>query len=108
MVPPVTVRPASARFDRLDLWRGLAMVWMACFHFSFDLNQVHFIAPQDFSADPFWRHQGLCIVSRFLVGAGAGQAVAVEAGQAWRRFWRRWAQVAGCALLVSIGSYQMF
>ena len=108
MVPPVTDRPASHRFDRLDLWRGLAIVWMACFHFSFDLNQYRFIAAQNFYADPFWTQQRLCIVSMFLLGAGAGQAVAVDAGQTWRRFWRRWAQVAGCAVLVSIGSYVMF
>jgi uncharacterized membrane protein len=108
MVPPVTDRPASPRFDRLDLWRGLAIVWMACFHFSFDLNQYRVIAPQNFYADPFWTQQRLCIVSMFLLGAGAGQAVAIAAGQTWTRFWRRWAQVAGCALLVSIGSYLMF
>lgn len=109
MVPPVTAdHHAPQRFDRLDLWRGLAIVWMACFHFSFDLNQYRFIPPQNFYADPFWTHQRLCIVSMFLIGAGAGQAVAADLGVAWRRFWRRWAQVAGCALLVSIGSYQMF
>jgi uncharacterized membrane protein len=44
----------------------------------------------------------------FLLGAGAGQAVAVDAGQTWRRFWRRWAQVAGCALLVSLATIPMF
>ena len=108
MVPPVTDRPASHRFDRLDLWRGLAIVWMAGFHFSFDLNQYRIIAPQNFYADPFWTLQRSCIVSMFLLGAGAGQAVAIDAGQAWTRFWRRWAQVAGCALLVSIGSLFMF
>jgi len=47
-------------------------------------------------------------VSMFLLGAGAGQAVAIDAGQTWARFWRRWAQVAGCALLVSLGSLTMF
>jgi uncharacterized membrane protein len=108
MVPPVTDRAPSSRFDRLDLWRGLAIVWMACFHFSFDLNQYRVIAPQNFYGDPFWTHQRSCIVSMFLLGAGAGQAVAIAAGQTWGRFWRRWAQVAGCALLVSIGSYWMF
>ena len=108
MVPAVTDRPTSQRLARLDLWRGLAIVWMACFHFSFDLNQYRFIAPQNFYGDPFWTQQRFCIVSMFLIGAGAGQAVAIAAGQTWRRFWRRWAQVAGCALLVSIGSYQMF
>ena len=105
MVPVVN---SSQRFDRLDLWRGCAMVWMACFHFSFDLNQYRFIPPQNFYGDAFWTTQRLCIVSMFLLGAGAGQAVAIDAGQTWTRFWRRWAQVAGCAVLVSIGSYLMF
>src|SRR4051812_7305102 len=108
MVPPVTDRLASPRFERLDLWRGLVIVWMAGFHFSFDLNQYRFIAPQNFYADPFWTQQRFCIVSMFLLGAGASQAVAVDAGQTWRRFWRRWAQVAGCALLVSLATIPMF
>jgi len=108
MVPLVTNRLPARRFDRLDLWRGLAMVWMACFHFSFDLNDYHFIARQDFYGDPFWTLQRQCIVSMFLLGAGASQAVAVDAGQTWARFWRRWAQIAGCALLVSLGSMLMF
>jgi len=84
------------------------MVWMAGFHFSFDLNEYHFIARQNFYGDPFWTLQRQCIVSMFLLAAGAGQAVATDAGQTWTRFWRRWAQIAGCALLVSIGSMQMF
>jgi uncharacterized membrane protein len=105
MVPVVK---SAQRFDRLDLWRGCAMVWMAGFHFSFDLNQFGFVPAQNFYDDPFWTTQRLCIVSMFLLGAGAGQAVAVDAEQTWARFWRRWGQVAGCAVLVSIGSYVMF
>ena len=104
----MTTRLPARRFDRLDLWRGLAMVWMAGFHFSFDLNEYHLIARQNFYGDPFWTLQRQCIVSMFLLAAGAGQAVATDAGQTWTRFWRRWAQIAGCALLVSIGSMQMF
>ena len=110
MVPPVTDQDsAPRRFDRLDLWRGLAIVWMACYHFSFDLNMNGLLRPwQNFYLDPFWTTQRLCIVSMFLLGAGAGQAVAVDAGQTWARFWRRWAQVAGCAVLVSIATIFMF
>jgi uncharacterized membrane protein len=101
--------PARSRFDRLDAWRGAAIVWMAFFHFSFDLNMNGFVRPvQNFFLDPFWTTQRFCIVSMFLLGAGASQAVAVDAGQTWHRFWRRWAQVAGCAVLVSIGSMAMF
>jgi uncharacterized membrane protein len=100
-----TARPV--RFDRLDALRGAAIVWMIGFHFCFDLTQYRFLH-QNFYADPFWTVQRQCIVSVFLFCAGMGQAVALEAGQGWPRFWRRWAQVAACALLVTAGSMAMF
>ena len=95
------------RFDRLDALRAVAIVWMAVFHFSFDLNYFGFTT-QNFHADPFWTVQRACIVSLFLFCAGFGQAIALEQRQSWLRFWRRWAQVAGCALLVTLGSMWMF
>jgi uncharacterized membrane protein len=99
----------GVRSERLDALRGAAMVWMAGFHFSFDLNLFQLISPrQDFYRDPVWTGQRICIVSLFLFCAGLGQALAQAQGQPWPRFWRRWAQVAGCALLVSVGSAQMF
>lgn len=95
------------RFDRLDALRGVAIVWMTVYHFCFDLNYFGWIR-QDFYHDPLWTWQRSAIVSLFLLCAGAGQAVALHQGQTWPRFWRRWAQVAACALLVSIASYQMY
>lgn len=95
------------RFDRLDVLRAVAIVWMAAYHFCYDLNHFGFIR-QNFYTDPFWTTQRTAIVSLFLFCAGLGQAVAWQQGQGWPRFWRRWAQVAGCALLVSAGSYLMF
>ncbi len=97
------------RFDRLDALRGLAIVWMVAFHFAFDLNHFGWLQPpQRFTQDPLWTTQRTLIVSLFLLCAGAGQAVALQAGVGWPRFWRRWAQVAGCAVLVSAGSALMF
>ena len=97
------------RHDRLDALRGAAIVWMAVFHLCFDLNHFGWLQPrQDFYADPFWTLQRSAIVSLFLFCAGLSQAVALAASQPWGRFWRRWAQVAGCALLVSAGSALMF
>jgi uncharacterized membrane protein len=97
------------RFDRLDALRGVAIVWMALFHFCFDLNHFGLLAPrQNFYTDPFWNVQRACIVSLFVFVAGLSQAVALDAGQPWPRFWRRWAQIAGCAVLVSAGSALMF
>lgn len=99
----------AARFDRLDALRGAAMVWMALFHFAFDLNHFGLLDPrQDFYRDPLWTLQRTAIVSLFLLSAGIGQAVATQAGQGWARFGRRWLQIAGCALLVSLGSAWMF
>jgi uncharacterized membrane protein len=97
----------TQRFDTLDALRGAAIVWMTLFHFSFDLNHYGWLH-QNFYQDPFWTWQRTAIVSLFLLCAGLGQAVAVAQGQSWRRFWKRWAQVAGCALLVTAGSMWMF
>ena len=108
-VTPPTPSAAAARqrFDRLDALRALAIVWMAVFHFCFDLDHFGF-TQQDFYNDPFWTMQRSCIVGLFLFCAGLGQAIAIDQGQPWPRFWRRWAQVAGCALLVTLGSMAMF
>jgi uncharacterized membrane protein len=103
-VPAISARP---RFDRIDALRGAAIVWMTAFHFCFDLNYYGFIR-QNFLYDPFWTTQRTAIVSLFLFCAGLGQSVAYTQGQGWPRFWKRWAQVAGCALLVSAGSALMF
>lgn len=99
----------SERFDRLDALRGVAIVWMAVFHFCFDLNHYRLLRPvQFFLSDPFWTRQRVAIVTLFLLCAGAGQAVALASHQGWPRFWRRWGQVALCALGVSAGSALMF
>ncbi len=103
---PVAAAPAR-RFERLDALRGLAVVWMALFHFGFDLAYFR-ITQQNFYADPFWTGQRSAIVTLFLLCAGVGQAVAFEQGQVWPRFWRRWLQIAACALLVSLGSWWIF
>ena len=119
---PAPTGPAASRLDRLDALRGTAVVWMTLFHFAFDL--AHFgLWPQDFYRDPVWTVQRSCIVSLFLFCGGLSQAVALwgpgEGGSPLRplpplaarfdaRFWRRWAQIAGCALLVTAGSWFMF
>jgi uncharacterized membrane protein len=97
------------RFDRLDLLRAVAIVWMALFHLAFDLNHFGLLEPRHaFHRDALWTSQRTCIVTLFLFCAGMGQAVAWQAGQSWTRFWKRWGQIAACAVLVSAGSALMF
>ncbi len=99
----------SGRHQRLDALRGAAIVWMAGFHLCFDLNYFRLLTPvQAFTRDPFWTVQRACIVTLFVFCAGLSQAVALQAGQGWPRFWKRWAQVAACAVGVSLGSAWMF
>jgi uncharacterized membrane protein len=97
----------TSRYAALDLLRGLAMVWMTLFHFSFDLQHFGFLQA-NFYTDPFWTLQRTAIVSLFVFCAGLGQAIAVQQGQSWGRFWKRWGQIALCALAVSAASFWMF
>ena len=104
---PTMRRMSAHRFDRLDALRGVAIVWMTLYHFAFDLNHFGYWQ-QDFYRDPVWTGQRTAIVGLFLFCAGLGQAVAVHRKQTAERFWRRWAQVAACALLVTAGSYWIY
>lgn len=99
--------PRMDRYDAIDALRGLAMVWMTVFHFCFDLSHFGWWH-QDFYNNPVWTWQRTAIVSLFLFCAGLGQAVAQSRAFGWARFFRRWWQIAGCALLVSAGSWLMF
>lgn len=97
----------NSRYPSIDVLRGLAMVWMTVYHFGFDLNHFAYLKA-NFYDDPFWTLQRSAIVSLFLFCAGLSQAVALQQGQSWPRFWRRWRQIAFCALLVTAGSYAIY
>ena len=97
----------APRIDAIDALRGLALVWMTLFHFCFDLNYFGYLQ-QDFHHGVFWTTQRTLILGTFLFCAGLGQAVAQQQGQSWSRFWRRWGQVAACAVLVTAGSWLMY
>ena len=95
------------RHDAIDALRGFALVWMAIFHFCFDLNYFGYLH-QDFYNGLFWTSQRSIILSLFLFCAGLGQSVAAARSLGSARFWRRWWQVAAAAMLVSFGSWLMF
>ena len=97
----------TPRFACVDMLRGLAMLWMTLFHFCFDLQYFGYLQT-NFYNNPVWTLQRSAIVSLFVFCAGLGQAIAWQQGQDWPRFWRRWRQIAGAAVLVSAGSYLVF
>ena len=95
------------RYPALDALRGVALLAMFAYHFSFDLNYFGAIR-QNFYQDPFWIGCRTLILSGFLLLVGMSLTLANQDGVRWPAFWRRFGQVAGCALLVSIGSYLMY
>lgn len=97
----------NARYDLLDALRGLAVVMMMAFHFSFDLNLFGYVF-LDFQHDPFLLNWRVLIVSLFVGVAGASLALACRNGIRWRSFLRREGILLACALLISAASYAIF
>lgn len=100
----------------VDVARGLAILQMVAFHFCYDLDYFGWLHVA-MLADPRWIAWRSAIVTQFLFlvgismvlrgGVAAGTQAPV-APRADRRFWRRWAQIAACAAIVSIATRPLF
>jgi uncharacterized membrane protein len=105
-----SVAPARASVSRIhaiDALRGAAICAMIVYHFAFDLNWFRVFAA-DFNRDPLWLALRAAIVTSFLLLVGISLVLAKRAGTTPRRFWRRIALIAACALLVTLASYITF
>ena len=91
----------SRRLDRLDLLRGVALVAMTTFHFSWDLEFFGY-APAGLTSQPLFKWYARVIAFSFLVIAGISFALAHRNGINSRTFIKRLAQIGGAALLISI------
>jgi len=104
---PAFVAIAPSRIPALDAMRGAAICAMIVYHFAFDLNWFRVFAA-DFNHDWGWLLFRALIVTAFLLLVGVSLVVAQRAGISRTRFWKRIALIAGCALLVTVGSYAVF
>ena len=97
----------SPRAHWLDAARGVAVVAMVIYHFSWNLS--HFGAIEvDVALHPLWRAFAKAIAASFLALAGYGLVLAHGRGVRWRPFLRRLAILGLAALAVSLGSYAVF
>jgi uncharacterized membrane protein len=103
----VSTPDKNNRFPIIDALRGVALLGMFAYHFSFDLNYFGVIR-QNFYEDPFWIGSRTMILSSFLLLVGISLVLANQEGIRWKTVWLRFGQVAGCAALVSVGSYLMY
>ena len=95
------------RFQPVDIMRGLAIILMVAYHFSFDLNYFG-LASFDFYEDRFWLNARTVILSMFLLLVGVSLVIATRDGVNWPAFTKRLAMLVLCAALISGASYIMF
>lgn len=94
----------SRRVDAIDCARGLALIGMGVYHLSWDLADFR-LAPPTLPFSPHMRLFSHIVASAFLVLVGVSLALAHRGGLHPLAFWRRFAIVAGAALLVTAGSF---
>lgn len=88
----------------LDLFRTVALIGMATFHFMFDLAMFRFVAAETVNFG-FWPMWARVVASTFLTLSGFGLYLAYGQGIDVRRLAKRLAKIGGAAVLVSIGTW---
>ena len=105
-VDPPTAPPA-ARLSFVDALRGVAVLAMVAYHFSWDLRYFGFIAA-DVERDLFWIVFARSIASTFLFIVGVSLVLSMRRGFDRERFLRRLGIVAGAAAAVTIATWFLF
>ncbi len=95
------------RFPLIDQTRGLAVLLMIIFHFSYDLALFGWVKI-DFQQDLFWWSFPRVIVFLFLFSMGLATPLDHKDKINWARFTKRIQKLVLFAALISLGSYFMF
>ena len=97
----------EGRLVVIDLARTVALIGMAVFHFTFDLEMFGLVAPGTTTTGG-WAIFARVVAGSFLFLAGVSLVLAHGGGIRWPSFLRRMAKLAGAALLVTAGTYAAF
>ncbi len=103
--PPQAI--AVQRWDAIDVARGLAILAMIVYHFSWDLSFLQLIETNILQV-PAWRWFARGIAGSFLMLSGLGLVLAHAKGVNGRAFLKRLTKVGGAALAVTLGTYFAF
>lgn len=95
---------ATGRIGALDTLRGIALIAMASYHFTWDLEMFGYLDPGT-ATQGWWRLYARGIASTFLFLAGFSLYLAHRRGVHWPSYGKRFAMVAGAALLISVATY---
>lgn len=94
----------GSRIDAVDLARGLALVAMAVYHFTWDLEFFGYAEP-GLSQQGGWKLFARSIASSFLFLVGISLVLAHGRGVRWAGFRRRLFQVAAAAAVITIATW---
>ncbi len=91
----------------LDCARGLAVLAMVIYHFTWDLSHFELIQI-DINTSPFWRGFARIIAGSFLFLSGISLYYAHSIGIRWPHFIRRLAILSGAAALITLVTWYQF
>lgn len=103
MTLPLTPVP-PLRVAWIDRARGIALLAMILYHFSFDLALLG-IVDWPVGGGTLWRGFAILIAGSFIALSGLSLQLAAEGGLDRRAFLRRLALLAGASALVTLGSW---
>lgn len=95
------------RITGIDIFRGMAIVFMVIFHICYDLNYFKFTAIPLYSSG-FWINFRLLIVNMFLITAGISLALVHKEGICWHSVKNRIIQLGLASVAISMATYMVF
>jgi len=98
---------APPRLALVDALRGFAVAQMIVYHSIYDLAYFGWVNLA-MTRDQPWIAWRTLIVTQFLLLVGVSIVLRTSFKPAASDFWKRWAQIAAAAALVSIGSWLIF
>jgi uncharacterized membrane protein len=105
--PVAALSADGVRLQSIDVYRGIAILAMAAYHASWDLNYFGLISV-GIGVDPLWMGLQRGIVTAFVLLAGASLWLAHRTRIDWVRFWRREAILIAAAAGVSAVTWFQF
>jgi len=97
---PIQDTPKPSRIVAIDIVRGIALIAMASYHFTWDLENFHYTDP-GLTAFGWWKIYARCIASTFLFLVGVSLFLAHGRQIRWDGFWKRLAMIAVAAIAIS-------
>ncbi|MEO4040468.1 heparan-alpha-glucosaminide N-acetyltransferase [Hoeflea sp. CAU 1731] len=98
--------PIRGRIRVFDVARGVALVAMAIYHFTWDLEYFHYV-PAGLTAEGGWKIFARCIAGSFLFLVGISLVLAHGGRIKWRPFFGRLAMIVLASLAITIVTYLM-